>query len=207
MIAVIILAAGAARRMGQSKQLLPLGGKTLVWQTANAACQANLGEVIVVTGAQGDRVKAALTDLPLQVVHNAKWEAGQATSVRAGVLALEADVQAVIFLPADQPLVTPELLTELVSCYHSSGAATVLPCFQGRRGSPVLFDLTFWRQELLSLEGDKGGRELLNSQPDKVATLEITDGSLLFDADSLAEYEQLRELWVARQGGPACADN
>lgn len=190
--------------MGRSKQLLPLGGKTLVWQTANAACRANVGEVIVVTGAEGDRVKAVLADLPLQVVHNEKWQAGQATSVRAGVLALNAETQAVIFLPADQPLVTAELLAELVSFYRSSGAAAVQPCYQGKRGSPVLFDLRVWRPKLLSLEGDKGGRELLKSQPDKVASLEIADARLLFDADSLEEYEQLRELWAARQGGTVC---
>lgn len=199
-IAVVVLAAGASSRMGTSKQLLPLGGKTIVWQTTNAACQAALGEVIVVTGSNAERVDAAVGDLPITSIYNPNWQDGQASSVVTGISALSGESTAAIFLPADQPLVTPELLRRLAELYQTSGSTAAAPCFKGRRGSPVLFDLSRWRQKLLKLAGDQGGRTLLNACPDEVSLLELTDDSVLFDADCLIEYEQLVKLWTRRAG-------
>ena len=199
MIAIVILAAGAARRMGRSKQLLPLGDKPIVWHTAAAACRAGLGAVITVIGSEAEQVSAALTDLPMTIVHNPLWETGQSSSVRTGLAAVDPATEAVIFLPADQPLVTPGLLQELAALYRSSGAAAAAPSFRGRRSSPVLFDLTRWRQDLLNLSGDQGGRGLLAAASEEVALLEVTDRYLLFDADSPSEYEQLQQIWADRR--------
>lgn len=191
--------------MGHTKQLLLLGGKPLVFQTTAVACQADLGEVLVITGSEGTNVAKAVKSLPVRVINNPHWRQGQATSVRAGVEALNCQTQAVIFLPADQPLVTPELLRDLVLLYHGSGALAVMPCCHGQKGSPVLFDLSYWRQELLQISGDKGGRDLLKSQPNQVAFLEIADDQVLFDADTPTDFKRLQQLWCQRQeADPRC---
>ena len=93
MIAGIILAAGSARRMGCSKQLLPLGGRTMVWQVANAACHSKIDRVILVTGANKAQVAHAVEDLNLVLVHNPEWTTGQASSLKAGLQVLPADAQ------------------------------------------------------------------------------------------------------------------
>lgn len=198
-ISIVILAAGAAKRMGCSKQLLPLGGKPIIWQTTATACSAGLGEVIVVTGAKADLVSAAVADLPVRIVYNSYWETGQASSVRTGLSQVDPAAAGVIFLPADQPLVTSTLLQELAALYQSSGATAAAPCRQGRRSSPALFDLGRWRQQLLNLQGDQGGRSLLDAAPGEVVLLEVADDCILCDADSPSDYENLQQLWADRR--------
>ena len=85
MIVGIILAAGAARRMGKLKQLLPLGGKPMVWHVADAACRSRLDSVRIVTGAESAAVSAAVSELPLSEVVNPAWQRGQSTSLSAGL--------------------------------------------------------------------------------------------------------------------------
>lgn len=88
-IAGVILAAGASLRFGQSKPLLIWRGETLVHRAARLALEAELRPVLVVCGAEGDKVAAAVADLPVQVVQNKDWQSGQSTSIRAALHASE----------------------------------------------------------------------------------------------------------------------
>lgn len=200
MITIIILAAGASRRMGFPKQLLQLDGKPLVWRVANEACHSAADQVLVVTGAYANEVENALCGLPIKTVYNARWDEGQAESVKAGVAAVKKDSSAVIFLPADQPFVTAELLNSLIQVYKTGPASIVAPVFHNCRGTPVLFDLK-WRKELLSLAGDCGARKLLNDFPFEVDYIAVDEECLLLDADTPEEYEVLKKLWEARKDG------
>ena len=109
MIAGIILAAGEARRMGQLKQLLPLGGKPMIWHVANAACVSRLDPVLLVTGAGSDAVVSSLQEFHTTSIHNENWADGQAGSVRTGIRDLPEETEAVLFLPADQPLISAQI--------------------------------------------------------------------------------------------------
>ena len=119
-IAGIILAAGAASRMGQPKLLLPWKGEALICHAARTALAARLEPVIVVTGSGAAEMSAALQGLEVNVVHNPDWQTGQSTSVRAGLRALPQQTQAVIFLLGDQPYISPELLEALVKTYSKT---------------------------------------------------------------------------------------
>lgn len=198
MISIIILAAGASRRMGLPKQLLPLGDKPLVWQTACQACHSKADQVLVVTGAYASQVEAALCGIPLKIVYNPSWAEGQAESVKAGVNALEQQSKAAIFLPADQPFVTAELLNRLIEAYNAGQASMIAPVYNNCRSTPVLFDLK-WREEILSLTGDHGARKLLDTFPGEVTYIPVDEECLLMDADTPAEYEALKKLWGARK--------
>lgn len=194
MIAGVILAAGAARRMGRCKQLLPLGGRTMLWQTVSKVCRSGLRPVVLVTGACHDQVERAVADLPLTVVYNPDWQQGQSTSLKAGLLALPPAVRAVMFFLADQPLVPPELIDRLAGM-HCVGGSIIAPVYQGRRGNPVLFDLAAWRDELLRLDGDEGARRILAAHPESIVTLPVETETAGFDADTEADYRMLCELF------------
>jgi molybdenum cofactor cytidylyltransferase len=125
MIIGIILAAGAARRMGKLKQLLPLAEKPMVWHVASAACRSHLAAVRLVTGAESAAVSDAVLDLPLSVIHNPDWCQGQSTSLIAGLQGLPPGADAVLFMLADQPLVTPELINSLIAAFEASGKSIV----------------------------------------------------------------------------------
>lgn len=201
MIAAVVLAAGAARRMGRPKQLLPLAGRPLVWHVADAACRSVVDEVIVVAGAGQAAVAAAVAGLPVRLVPNPRWRSGQASSLQAGLNAVSSGTSAVIFLLADQPLVTPALLDSLAAAYRAGGGSIVAPVAGGRRGNPVLFALERWRRQLLSLAGDAGARAIIAAHPDQVAAVPVADEAVFFDVDTPAEYDEIKRLYATIHPG------
>lgn len=87
-VAGIILAAGGSSRFGEPKQLLDWKGHPFVRAVAKTALEAGLSPVLVVTGANAERVEEVLRDLPVKIVRNKEWQEGQASSIRAGVRTL-----------------------------------------------------------------------------------------------------------------------
>lgn len=202
-VAAIVLAAGAAQRLGQPKQLLLWNGETLAHRVARMGLAAGLDQVIVVTGAYAEQVAASLTDLAgdghdtprrvLQIVHNPDFQAGQSTSIVAGLRALHPDTGAVVFLLADQPGVTPSVIRSLVETHARSLAPIVAPLVDDRRANPVLFDRRTF-DDLLRLQGDTGGRALFARYP--ITWLPWLDANLLYDIDTPEDYRR----WLASQG-------
>ncbi len=175
--AVIILAAGRSSRMGQAKQLVVVDGERMVRRAVGVALASGATEVVLVTGAYGDEVVAAVADLAqgaagrLRLVHNPEWEAGQAGSMQVGLRALAATDRAAIFLPVDQPYMQPQLLQQLATAWQA-GAMLVAPMVEGKlRGAPALFDHSLW-PELLQVKGDMGGRGVLRAHAEQVQTID-----------------------------------
>jgi molybdenum cofactor cytidylyltransferase len=189
-VAGLILAAGAAARMGQPKQLLDWGGQPLVRQAAETALAARLSPLLVVVGSARVEVEAALAGLPLQTVPNPDYLAGQSTSLRVGIAALPPEAAAVVVLLADQPFVTAALVERLVAAWRASAAPIVAPVYAGQRGNPVLFARAVF-PELLAIQGDQGARAVLAADPSRVLAVPFDDARPLADIDTPEEYERL----------------
>jgi molybdenum cofactor cytidylyltransferase len=187
-IAGIILAAGASSRMGQPKVLLEWQGETLIHRVARIASSAGLKPVSVVAGALEQQIKQTLSDLETQLIPNPNWAAGQSTSVRAGIQALPADTQAVLFLLGDQPFVTVELIQKLVETYQKTRPVILAPFVNQKRINPVIFDRSAF-PHLLELHGDAGARSLFIQFPP--AVMPWNDDKAAFDIDTPEDYEKL----------------
>jgi molybdenum cofactor cytidylyltransferase len=192
-IAAIVLAAGGSTRMGQSKQLLPIKCQPMVRRVVAAVCAADLAQVIVVVGAEADAVAEALDGLPVDIVANEHWADGMSTSLRAGLHALRPEAQATLIALADQPGLSAELLDALVARYLKSGAPIVAPYHRGSRGNPVLFDRALFA-ELLAVEGDRGGREVVARHAQEVDRVDLTSPAMLVDVDTPEEYDSAKML-------------
>ena len=190
-VAGIILAAGAATRMGLPKQLLDWGGQALVRVAAEVALAAQLRPVLVVAGSALREVTAALAGAPVQIVPNPAFAAGQSTSLRAGVAALPLDVDAAVVLLGDQPFVTLAIVERLVAEWRATGSPIVAPVYAGQRGNPVLFARQVF-PELLAIQGDQGARQVLAADPSRVRPVAFDDARPLADIDTPEDYEQLR---------------
>jgi molybdenum cofactor cytidylyltransferase len=190
-VAGIILAAGASRRLGRSKQLLLWRGKPFIFHVARTALDAGLAPAVVVTGAEADDVRAALAGVPVELVHNPHWAEGQSTSVRAGLQALPPEATAAVFLLADQPHIPVELVRALIERHAQTQPPIVAPTIEGKRGNPVLFDRAVF-PDLMSLQGDAGGRQVFSRYP--IAAVLWNDPKLLLDVDTLEDYERLLNL-------------
>lgn len=195
-VAGIVLAAGGGRRFAQSgrdipKQLLNWEGMPLVRHVTLCAFQAGLSPVVLVTGANAPDVQAAIRDLPVKIVHNPSWESGQSSSLKAGLDTLPLGIGSAVFLLADQPQVTPDLVRLLVEKHSQTLAPMVAPLVEGKRANPILFDqVTF--STLLTISGDVGGRALFDPNSKyQVAWVPWDDPDLLMDVDTESDYQVL----------------
>lgn len=188
-VAAIILAAGAGTRMGgRVKQLLPWRGKTLIEHAIEIATQSQVNETVVVLGAHFESIRPVVAATSARVVLNRFWEDGQATSIRAGLNALAPEIEAAIFINADQPLLTSDVIDTILQRYRETDAAIIAAEYAGRRGSPVLFDRHHFA-ELANLQGDQGGRVLFAKY--SIERVEFADARLGIDIDTLDEYAKL----------------
>lgn len=163
-IATIILAAGGSTRLGgEPKQLLTQHGQTLVRQVTEAALSLKTGPVIVVLGGNEDRVRAELTDLPINTPVNPNWQQGLASSIQVGLNQLSDEpIDAFLVVLTDQPYVTAELLQRLITTQQHTGRGIVACRYGtlGHLGVPALFDIRY-QSEFRQLSGDTGARKLI----------------------------------------------
>lgn len=187
---LILLAAGASRRMGQPKQLLPFAGKSLLQHGLQAALEADVDPVIVVTGAEASLVEKEIHDIKINIVENEGWEEGTASSIRCGLNALleiVPEIGHVIFMVCDQPFVTARLLNELIETCDDTGKDIIACAYDGTVGTPALFSKNYF-PALLELQGDEGAKKLLKQYSDAVGVISFAKGSI--DIDTMNDYEK-----------------
>ena len=189
-IGTILLAAGRGTRYGAEPKLLAmLDGVPLVRRAAEAALAARPRPVVAVLGAHEDAVEAALSGLDVRLVRNHAYADGIATSLQAG-LSASPDCDAVIVMLGDMPLVSPALIDRLADTFAQAQPkpASVIPVHGGRRGNPVLLNLTLLRDSIASLSGDRGAGPLLAGRADVIEIDGDPSTSLDIDTrDALAE--------------------
>jgi len=188
-IGIVILAAGASRRLGSAKQLLKANDtQTLLNHAATIALSTLFRPVVVVLGSNHEALANELSGLNLFLAINAQWQSGLASSVKCGlreVLNLQGDTDALIFMVCDQPYVTGPLLEALVTTYQASGKNIVASRYKEANGSPALFDRRFF-PELEKLEGDKGALRLIHQYPDQAGFVPFPKGQI--DIDTVEDY-------------------
>jgi CTP:molybdopterin cytidylyltransferase MocA len=171
-IAGIVLAAGAGRRYGMPKALVPWQGSLLVRRAAGTLRAAGLGEPVVVVGAQAAQVRAAAPELTF--IENPDWATGMASSLRTGLAALAAGpADAAVVLLVDMPGVTPAAVRAVAA--HASPDALVMGGYGDRRSHPVLLGREHWAGVSGSATGDRGARDYLRAHADQVRAVPVGD--------------------------------
>ena len=173
-VPVVLLAAGRSSRMGGPNKLLALfNGKPLVRLAAERTLASKADGVVVVTGHQGERVRAALAGLKLGFADNAHFAEGLSTSLKAGVAALGDDAAGMLVVLADMPDVATPDLDRMIDAFRASGGrAVVRASHDGKRGNPVLLPRSLFAA-IAHLEGDTGARHLVEAEGLDVVDVEI----------------------------------
>ncbi|HEX2535465.1 MAG TPA: nucleotidyltransferase family protein [Chitinophagaceae bacterium] len=188
----MLLAAGASRRLGRPKQLLPFQGRPLLLHTLQAALDSGARPVVLVLGAGAGKIGEEVKDPGVQVVVNTGWTEGMAASIRCGVGALmEAapEAEGLILMVCDQPFVTGELLSGLIAAYRDTGKPLVTCGYGGTFGPPSFFHRRFFG-ELLELTGDTGARGIIRRKEPETVVIPFPAGAT--DVDTEGDYEQLK---------------
>jgi molybdenum cofactor cytidylyltransferase len=188
-VAAIILAAGASRRLGQPKQLLRYGGETLLGRAIRLADEAGATPVLAILGAQAEAVGDAVDPRKAVSVLNPDWEQGIASSIHAGLHAVDAASAGVLILSCDQPRLTANHLRGLIDAFIDQPARTIVASeYAGVHGVPAIFPRAVF-PNLFALEGDKGARTLLIQPPCLVVGVPFPGGEI--DVDKPDDLEHL----------------
>ena len=206
-IAMIMLAAGNSRRFGANKLLYEIDGIPMyrhvleqlddtkkkienIYSEYSDIVQLNnpyrnnitakiIGNIIVIT--QYDAIAEAVKTKEIQVLYNPHPEDGISSSVKIGLNA-SLDADAVLFTVSDQPWLTSETICELIHVFLNTSKGIACVSCQGKMGNPCIFDRKYYN-ELLSLEGDKGGKKVIMKHLDDTQIYEIETGRELEDID------------------------
>jgi CTP:molybdopterin cytidylyltransferase MocA len=165
--ALLLLAAGASRRLGQPKQLLRLDGETLVRRAARLGLATAPAEALVVCGAHAEAVWRELADLPLRRVDAADASAGLGASLAIGLAALSPDIDGALVLLCDQPALDAGHLLALRDAWRTDPLRAAASAYAGVLGVPALLPRA-WFARLADGSADQGARALLRAHVDEV---------------------------------------
>jgi len=193
-IGAVLLAAGEGRRMGGvAKPLIRLQGVPLISRQLVALSGTGVDEVVVVTGHARSAVEELMRGFSVTLAHNEAHAQGQEGSVRAGLAALSGSFDAVFIMPADQPLIAADDLTELIGAFKKRPAGhVVVPVVDGQRGNPILLDEVAQAQ-ILASGANLGCRHLIERQPELVHVHKTANIRFITDLDTVEDVQALAQ--------------
>jgi molybdenum cofactor cytidylyltransferase len=185
--AIVILAAGGSRRLGQPKQLLSVLGEPLLRRVVRMAGEVSPDHLIVVLGSSAYDCVPVIKDYGVDIVVNPFWESGLAGSIRIGVeRAEEQGADSILLLLSDQPWLNSEVIRRFLDRMNGKTDVIISARYDGILGAPMMFG-SDWFPQLKNLEGDQGARNLVSKETDRVEVIDWSEGALDVDTpDDLA---------------------
>jgi molybdenum cofactor cytidylyltransferase len=199
----VILAAGASRRMGRNKMLLPLQGESLVRRTAGRALRAGLDPVVVVLGHEAEQARAELAGLDVQIALNPGFTGPTSGSLHRGLERLGPEVAAAVVLLGDMVLVTTEMICTVLKEAGSSDAPLVVSRYGDVLAPPLLFRRALF-PELLEWTGEGCGKAVVLRHKAKAVFIDWPSAALT-DVDTPEDFEAA-ELLLGSAGGQPIRD-
>jgi len=190
-VAAVILAAGGSTRMGRPKLAVPIRGTPMIRRAVQTALASRCRDVIVVLGANADVYKPLLDGLAVRILRNPDPAEGMGSSIRVGVEAIPAEFDGAVVLLADQPFVTPEVINHLLDVAVADRKRIVASAYHNTVGPPAYFHRALFL-DLLTLEGDRGARSVIETYPKEGVALPLPENisADIDTADDLASLER-----------------
>ena len=182
----LLLAAGMSKRAGSINKLLaPINGTPMIETALDRLRDSSCDPVIVVTGHEALRIEQALMLPNIQFIHNPDYASGMASSLRCGVAAMMSSVDAILIALADMPHIKPTTYETLIKSYApESGHHICVPTEGNKRGNPVLIGHKYFTQ-VEQLQGDKGGKPIIEKNPEAVLEVPVDDPGIHQDHDTI----------------------
>jgi len=184
----VILASGYSRRMGANKLLLPFKNKTMIEAVIEEAISSNLEGIYIVC--RNNEIKDVVNQYPINIIMNEEAHEGQSTSIVKAIQEVEGKYDSYMFLMGDQPLINKDFINEIMDFYYNNNSSILVPIYNGKRGTPVVF-ASKWNNALLELRGDEGGRQIIRQNNKEVLEYEVDHQVLGVDIDNIEDYKKI----------------
>ncbi len=160
----------------------------IIEKVIRAAIASSLGEVILVY--RRESIRAIADPYKIKTVENKDAGKGQSASVIKGIRAASPTADAFLFMMGDQPFLNPDTINHLSACHSKTPDHIIVPTYDGKKGNPVLFPTSF-KNDLLNIGGDRGGRTIIREAPNRVTYVQIDPPHIGFDVDTIEDFEKL----------------
>lgn len=187
MISGIIMASGFSNRMGQNKLLLEIEGVKVIERVIKACKDSLLDEVILIY--RLDEIKQIGEKYGIKTIFNPNADKGQSAAVKLGVESSKI-TNGYMFLVGDQPFLNSSVINALIEECRKNKESICVPYYKEKFGMPILFS-PIYKNDLLNVKGDKGGREIIKNNPNMVKRLDFNDEYLGLDIDTMDDYVNL----------------
>lgn len=188
-----ILAAGMSSRMGRNKLLLPYRKHTVIEEVLVQLLKSDLDGIIVVTGFQREQLEQLIQKNDkdhVKIVYNENFRLGRAESIKCAVRDVSDLADAILFMVGDKPTVSAELIGRAIAEYKKKSPEILYVKTSAGRGHPIIFSKRLF-EELLKLNGDMVGDEMIANYKNDVVELE--DSDVQADIDTIEDYRILTE--------------
>ncbi|MEE8564581.1 MAG: nucleotidyltransferase family protein [Atribacterota bacterium] len=195
MICGIILAAGEGKRMGKVKLTLPLGDKQLIEWVLQAVKYTPLDKYFLVVRPEDKEMIKTGEKWGAEIVLNPEYKSGMSSSIKKALHRISSEeLEGFFVILGDQPLINPSILFKMIRAFTLDKKEIVVPFYKEKQGNPVFFD-GYWKDELMKLSGDVGGKVLIKAHPERVKRFKISDESILLDIDREEDYEKMKNIF------------
>jgi molybdenum cofactor cytidylyltransferase len=187
-IGAIVLAAGASRRMGRNKALLPIDGVPMIARVVAQMRPACVDPIIVVTGHESAAIARAVSNV--EMVHNSNHERGEMlSSIKTGVEAIRSRVEAFFLALGDQPFINPSTLQQLIEAWRALQADVVRPTYRGKHGHPILVHARCAAAILALRDADQTLNDFVRANSTIAVDVPVDDSATIQDLDTPADYD------------------
>jgi molybdenum cofactor cytidylyltransferase len=191
----IIAAAGLSRRMGESKQLLPWGERTIIEAVVDTLTTAGSAPVICVIGHEAAKMRSALRTTAACIIYNSNYEAGEMlSSYQAGLRWLIEQANSApgtLLALSDQPHVPSEVVRQVCTAANQNPDAIVIPSYRMRRGHPIYLPRRLWA-EVLTLPLNATLRAVIRRHETRIHYVTVNQAAIIADLDTPEDYQRLR---------------
>ncbi len=196
MIYGIILAAGEAKRMGEVKLTLPLGDKKIIEWVLLAVKFAPLDKYYLVVRPTDEEIIEIGKKWGAKIIVNPEYKTGMSSSIRKAITKISPEnLEGFFIILADQPFINSSLFYKMLKLFTPGQREIIVPFYQEQPRNPVFFD-GYWRDELLKISGDVGGKTLIKANPEKIKRFKVNQEYVFFDIDVQKDYEEAKAIFT-----------
>lgn len=186
----VLPAAGASRRMGRPKLLLPFGESTLVGSVVAALRGGGVEEIVLVIAAGDEDLRAWAEETGVTFAVNPDPDRGMLSSIQEGVAALDGADTLLLVSPADLPNLHAETVALLIRRMKETGAPLGLPVHNGKRGHPLAIAPALI-PEIGTLDLEIGLKQLRDRHEAELLEVEVGDAGVVEDVDTPEDYARV----------------